>query len=354
MTLIVADRVMETSTTTGTGAFTLAAAVTGYRRFSAVCSTNDTLYYAIEALDSNGNPSGDWEVGLGTYSGTNTLTRTTVQFSSNANSAVNFAAGSKRVILSATASYFGVLSQLVGLSFSQGDVLYHNGSQLTRLGAGTNGQFLRTNGAAANPSWSTVAGGGNGWSFSPPLAADFTLFSGDATSATLTDNSNAGLIVTTGAAAATAVVRGGYKALPAVGTDFSVTARVQLTSLPNNNQAGGLILYESGTGKAHCMLLFEAEGNHQLRRQTIGGTYSADTKYVFGPAVFDAWMKISRVGTTLSFSRSGDGVNFKALQSIAQTTYLTTAPDRIGPAVWLGHATDIPVLTVSYWAQTGF
>jgi hypothetical protein len=190
--------------------------------------------------------------------------------------------------------------------------------------------------------------------FSPPHASDFTLFSGDGNSATLTDDTDVGLVVTTGSASASAIIRGGYKSLPAVGTDFSVTTRVQLTSLPNNNQAGGLILYESATGKAHCMLLFEAETNHQIRRQTIGGTYTSDAKFVFGPAVFDAWLKISRVGTTLNFYRSGDGKNFKALQSISQTTYLTTAPDRIGPAVWLGHATDIPVLTVSYWAQTGF
>lgn len=97
MALVVSDRVMETSITTGTGAFTLAGAYTGYRAFSAVCSTSDTIYYVIEAVDVNGNPSGDWEVGLGTYSSSNTLTRTTPLASTNANAAVNFAAGTKRV-----------------------------------------------------------------------------------------------------------------------------------------------------------------------------------------------------------------------------------------------------------------
>lgn len=104
MAHIVADRVMETSTTTGTGAFTLAGAYTGYQRFSAVCSTSDTVYYCIEAIDANGNPSGDWESGLGTYSSANTLTRTTPSASSNAGAAVNFAAGTKRVTLAPTAS----------------------------------------------------------------------------------------------------------------------------------------------------------------------------------------------------------------------------------------------------------
>jgi hypothetical protein len=90
-------RVLETSTTTGTGALTLAGAVTGFRAFSAVCATNDTCLCYIEAVDSNGLPTGDWECGLGTYSGANTLTRTTVVRSSNAGAAVNFAAGTKRV-----------------------------------------------------------------------------------------------------------------------------------------------------------------------------------------------------------------------------------------------------------------
>jgi hypothetical protein len=107
MALQVADRVLETSTTTGTGALTLAAAVTGFRRFSAVCSVADTCYYTIVAVDSNGNPSGDWECGLGTYSSANTLTRTTPAASSNAGAAVNFAAGTKYVMLDATAGYLG-------------------------------------------------------------------------------------------------------------------------------------------------------------------------------------------------------------------------------------------------------
>jgi len=104
MALIVTDRVKETSTTTGTGALTLAGAATGFRAFSAVCSTNDTFYYAIQAVDGSGAPTGDWEVGLGTYSGANTLTRTTVLASSNAGAAVSLAAGTKQVWLDLAAS----------------------------------------------------------------------------------------------------------------------------------------------------------------------------------------------------------------------------------------------------------
>jgi hypothetical protein len=104
MALIVKDRVKETTTTTGTGALILAGAMTGFRAFSSVCSTNDTCYYALQAVDSNGTPTGDWEVGLGTYSGTNTLTRTTVLSSSNSGSAVSLSSGTKQVWIDIAAS----------------------------------------------------------------------------------------------------------------------------------------------------------------------------------------------------------------------------------------------------------
>jgi hypothetical protein len=94
MALVLADRVQETTTTTGTGTVTLAGAVSGFQSFSVVGDGN-TTYYTI--VDSS---TGAWEVGLGTYtsSGT-TLSRTTVLSSSNSGSLVNFAAGTKQVFL---------------------------------------------------------------------------------------------------------------------------------------------------------------------------------------------------------------------------------------------------------------
>jgi hypothetical protein len=105
MAFITEDRVQETSTTTGTGSYTLAGAVTGFRAFSAVCSTNDIFSYTIEGVDANGVPSGEWETGIGTYSGANTLARTTVMESSNAGAAVNFSAGTKRCFISSLGQF---------------------------------------------------------------------------------------------------------------------------------------------------------------------------------------------------------------------------------------------------------
>lgn len=97
MALVIQDRVLESSITTGVGAFALTGAVLGYRTFASVCAVADTLWYYIEGVDSFGKPSGEYEYGLGTYSAANTLTRTTVRGSSNGGAAVNFTTGAKLV-----------------------------------------------------------------------------------------------------------------------------------------------------------------------------------------------------------------------------------------------------------------
>lgn len=50
----------------------------------------------------------------------------------------------------------GYAAQLNGLTLSQGDILYYNGSALTNLGAGTSGQYLQTQGTSANPQWAPI------------------------------------------------------------------------------------------------------------------------------------------------------------------------------------------------------
>ncbi|MDP9895363.1 hypothetical protein J2W32_004461 [Variovorax boronicumulans] len=97
MALVVADRVYETSTTTGPGSYTLAGAITGYRAFSSVCANGDTVECFIESVDANGVPNGGWEAGIYTWGTGGVLARTRVTASSNGNAAVNWSAGTRRV-----------------------------------------------------------------------------------------------------------------------------------------------------------------------------------------------------------------------------------------------------------------
>jgi hypothetical protein len=85
MALVLNDRVQQTGTANTTVSFTLSGSVTGFQSFTAGVGNGNTTYYS--AFDSSGN----WEVGLGTYSTTGpTLTRTTIIASSNTGSAVTF------------------------------------------------------------------------------------------------------------------------------------------------------------------------------------------------------------------------------------------------------------------------
>jgi hypothetical protein len=100
MALVINDRVKVTSTTTGTGAMALGSAVTGFETFAAGIGNSNTTYYAIFNTGTT-----EWEVGYGTLDGSSAnLTRTTVLSSSNSDSAVDFASGTKDVFCTMPAS----------------------------------------------------------------------------------------------------------------------------------------------------------------------------------------------------------------------------------------------------------
>jgi len=101
MPLVLADRIKETTTTTGTGTVTLLGAVLGFQAFSVIGDGN-TTYYCIAGQGTN-----EWEVGVGTYtaSGT-TLSRDTVLASSaGAPTKTNFSGGTKDVFVTYPATY---------------------------------------------------------------------------------------------------------------------------------------------------------------------------------------------------------------------------------------------------------
>jgi len=102
MALVIADRVRETSTTTGTGTLTLDGAVSGFQTFSTAIGNTNTCYYTITL-------GADWEVGLGTVAA-GTLARTTILKSSNAGSAVNFGSGTKDVFVTYAADVAAITS----------------------------------------------------------------------------------------------------------------------------------------------------------------------------------------------------------------------------------------------------
>lgn len=116
-----ADRVKDTTTSTGTGSITVSgAAPTGFRSFNSAFGTNVRFYYSIVAIDGNGAPTGEWEVGEGYLSASTTLVRDDILSSSNAGAAVNFGAGTKSVFCTIPASEIPDKSVLTARSFNLG------------------------------------------------------------------------------------------------------------------------------------------------------------------------------------------------------------------------------------------
>lgn len=158
MPLVLADRVKETTTTTGTGTITLLGAATGFRSFAAVGNGN-TTYYTIA-----GQGTSEWEVGIGTYtaSGT-TLSRDTVLASSaGAPTKTNFSGGTKDVFVTYTAARSvnvdGTSIDTFGLGAAQGDILYASGADnFVLLNKNTTAtRYLANTGTSNNPAWAQV------------------------------------------------------------------------------------------------------------------------------------------------------------------------------------------------------
>lgn len=126
MTALAFERVLETTTTTGTGDLTLAGAAPGMTTFASALALNDGFHYSIFGGGS------EWETGYGHLSATSTLVRDAVIASSNSDALVSFSAGSKYVAIVSP----NVGANAVGLSLfgdgADGDVTISSGTTLSR------------------------------------------------------------------------------------------------------------------------------------------------------------------------------------------------------------------------------
>jgi len=180
MALVLADRVRETTNTTGTSSFALAGSVAGFRTFSSVMADSDTTYYA--AVTTSGSA---WEVGIGTYTtSTNTLTRSTILSSSNSGSIVSFGTGAKYVFITQPTerAVYSVGSNIV----SNNGATVPN-SLLANSSITINGNTVSLGGSttitAAAPYALTIGTGLSGTSYNGSAAVTITI---DSTVATLT------------------------------------------------------------------------------------------------------------------------------------------------------------------------
>lgn len=150
MALVVKDRVRETSTTSGTTDVILNGAVQAFQDFSVIGDGNTTYYAIVDAT------TGEWEVGIGTYTlATTTLTRNTILESSNAGAAVNFTTNVKDVFVTypAERAVYGNASNVVtGYTITGGSI------NSTPIGASTPSTGAFTNFSASGTASFTSTG----------------------------------------------------------------------------------------------------------------------------------------------------------------------------------------------------
>ena len=244
---LLADRVLETSITAGTGTLTLAGAVSGYRSFNSAFTNGNIVFYTVD------DGAGNWEVGYGTI-GTGTLTRTTVLESSNANALVVFSSASKRVYCTAPTP-----ALLPDQTNQSGKVLTTNGTtpSWTTPNAGTVTSVTGTapivssggatpaisipaatssvNGYLTSTDWTTFNGKGSG-SVTTVSVVSTNGFTGTVANATTTP----AITITT---SITGVLKGNGTAISAAtaGTDYSVGTSALTTGILKSTTTTGTL-----------------------------------------------------------------------------------------------------------------
>jgi hypothetical protein len=121
MALKFKDRILETTTTVGTGDYTLNGKINGFQTFLDGLADGDSVDCYVEAVDNNGAPNGDWEIGFYTFQ-SGKIKRTQVTANSKKTTVpINWPAGPKRIGNALIADRIASLNSGVGVQGPKGD-----------------------------------------------------------------------------------------------------------------------------------------------------------------------------------------------------------------------------------------
>jgi len=309
MALVLFDRVQQTGTANTTVSFTLSGSVTGYQSFSVIGNGNTTYYGATDT-------SGNWEVGVGTYSTTGpTLARTTILSSSNTGSAVTF---------SGTVTVF--VTYPSGKSVNLGET-----GNVSALGTVTSGTW--------NGSTIPVAYGGTGVTASSG-ANSVTLR--DANANITFNNFTSGFTAVTAAAGTTVLTVASTRTQVLVG---STTQTIQLPDATTlqigqsfifvNNSSGVLTITNNASATID---LIPSGGAAQLGATSIATNAGTWGIYSFLPGTYNFSIPTADFGNATITNATWQG-------NVVQPAYGGTGLNSFGAANYALYSTSSSVLT---------
>lgn len=315
MALVLADRVKETTTTTGTGTITLEGAATGFQSFAAVGNANSTYYCIV------GQGTSEWEVGIGTYtsSGT-TLSRTTVLASSNTGSLVSFSAGTKDVFVTYPSSRS---------VYADGTTLTATNSSILPLTSGGTGV---TSSSGAN---SVVLRDANNNITANAYFNGFTSVAASGSTITLTVASTPVYLVT---GSGGQVIQLPNATTLSNGTIFSFNNNQSSGAITVNNNSGSLIVSIPSGAYVTIVLLSNttAAGSWDRHDQTPANvSWSTNTFDYPGSITSATWN-----GATIALTRGGTG------QTTAQAAMNSFAGAVTSGSYLRGNGTNVVMSTI--------
>ena len=312
MALVVYDRVQQTGTANTTVSFTLSGSVTGYQSFAVVGNGNTTYYGAIDA-------SGNWEVGLGTYSTSGpTLTRTTILSSSSSNTAVSTFSGSVNIFVTYPAE----------------DAVYLNASgNVSPLGTITSGAWSATTIA--------VASGGTGVTTSASNSANSVVLRDANVNITTNNTFNSYTAVTAAGLTTTMTAASSFYQKLAAGSGNQTFKLPDATTLPtgatyifDNDSTGNLIIQDNAGGAIDTIQPGSLDWIYLEANGTNAGSWG---QYAFIPASYDFNTSTASFGnatitnTTWSASTIGTSFGGTGLTTFSSSNYAlySTSPSTL-------------------------
>ena len=312
MALVLYDRVQQTGSANTTVSFTLSGSVAGYQSFAVVGNGNTTYYGAVDA-------SGNWEVGLGTYSTSGpTLTRTTILSSSSSNTAVSTFSGSVNIFV----------------TYPTEDAVYLNGGNVSSLGTITSGTWSATTIA--------VASGGTGVTTSASNSANSVVLR-DANVNIAANNTFNGITVTTAASLTTTMTAASsfYQKLTA-GTGGQTFKLPDATTVPagatyifDNDSSGTMTIQDNAGGAVDTIQPGSIDYIFLEAGSTVAGSWS---NYALIPDTYDFNTTTASFGNAAITNASWNGV---AITSAYGGTGLTS----FGSSNYALYSTSPSILT---------